>query len=83
MATFTLVTANLEALQYIPCIWYPIQSQNHKVQALIDSNSKIIVMTPAYIAKLGFIIQKTSIGAQKIDGLLLETYGIALTRFLV
>ena len=40
-------------------------------------------MILAYIAELGFTTQKTSVGAQKIDGLLLETYGMASTRFLV
>ena len=40
-------------------------------------------MTPAYVAELGLTTQKTSIGAQKIDGLPLETYNMALTRFSV
>ncbi len=38
-------------------------------------------MTPAYAAKLGLTTRKTSIGAQKIDGLPLETHGMALARF--
>ncbi len=38
-------------------------------------------MIPAYITKLGLTTQNTSVGAQKIDGLLLKTHGIiALTR---
>ena len=40
-------------------------------------------MTPAYAAELGLTTRKTSVGAQKIDGLPLETYGMALTRFSV
>lgn len=40
-------------------------------------------MTSAYIIKLGLTIQKTSIGASKINGLLLETYGMVLNRFLI
>ncbi len=33
-------------------------------------------MTPAYATKLGFSARKTNVGAQKIDGLSLETYGM-------
>ena len=49
----------------------------------MDSDSKVKAITPAYTVKLGFITQKTSVRAPKIDGLLLETYGIALSRFSV
>ncbi len=34
-------------------------------------------MTPAYVAELGLTTRKTSVGAQKIDGSPLETYGMA------
>ncbi len=38
-------------------------------------------MTPAYVVKLDLTTQKTSVGAQKIDGSPLETYGMASARF--
>lgn len=38
-------------------------------------------MILVYKAKLGFTTQKTSIGAQKIDDIALETYSMALARF--
>ncbi len=38
-------------------------------------------MTPAYTAKLGLTIWKTSVRAQKIDGSILKCYDIALARF--
>ncbi len=38
-------------------------------------------MTPAYATKLGLTTQKTSVKAQKIHGLPLETYGMASARF--
>ncbi len=41
------------------------------------------MMTLAYIAELGFTTQKTSVGAQKIDGSSLETYSMASTSFLL
>ncbi len=40
-------------------------------------------MTSAYAAKLSFTAQKTSIGAQKIDGSLLKTYSMVLASFLL
>ncbi len=38
-------------------------------------------MIPAYSAELDFITQKTNIGAEKIDGLSLQTYGMASASF--
>ena len=40
-------------------------------------------MTLAYASKLGLQMEKTDVGAQKIDGLLLETYGIVIAAFRV
>ncbi len=38
-------------------------------------------MTPAYVAELGLITRKTSVGAQKIDSSPLETYGMVSASF--
>ncbi len=38
-------------------------------------------MNPAYAAELGLTARKTNVGAQKIDGSPLETYGMASTSF--
>lgn len=51
--------------------------------ALIDSSSKVNTMTPAYAKKPGLRIQKTNIGAQKIDRSTLEIYGIVIASFQV
>ena len=40
-------------------------------------------MSPADAKKLGFKTQKTNIGAQKIDGFTLETFGIVIADFRV
>lgn len=40
-------------------------------------------MTPAYAVKLGLTIWNTSIGTQKIDGLLLKINDMVLTRYLL
>ncbi len=65
------------------CIRYPVQSQNNQVQALIDSDSEDNAMTPAYATKLGVITRKISVGAQKINGLPLKTYGMVSASFLL
>ena len=40
-------------------------------------------MNPAFARKLGLHIQKTNIGAQKIDGSTLETFGMVIADFQV
>ena len=79
------VTASLEALQRVPCIQYPIQFKENqpKVKALIDSGNEINTMTPAYVTKLSLNTQETSVGAEKIDGSPLKTYGMVSATFLL
>ena len=80
------MTASPEAntLQYVLCIHYPVQFQGGQatnVRALIDSGSEVNIMNPAFEAKLGLSIRPIGIGAQKIDGSALRTYGMAIVRF--
>ena len=48
---------------------------------MLDSGSKINVMNPVFARKIGFYIQKTNVGAQKIDGSTLETFGMVIADF--
>ena len=52
---------------------------------VLNFRSKINTMTSAYIAQLGFKVQRTNVGTQKINGSLLVTCGmvIAFSRFLI
>ena len=70
-------------LQRIPYIHYPIWFKKKKVQALIDSGSEFNAMTLAYAAKLDLGVRETDIGAQKIDGSTLDTFGMVLADFQV
>ena len=54
------------------------QSQE-QVKALLNSSSKVNIISPAFAQKLSLYIQKTNIGAQKINGSALETFGIVIT----
>lgn len=56
--------------------------KNHiKVQALINSDSEVNIMTSAYVAILGLRVCSIDIGAQKIDRFILLTYGMVLANF--
>ena len=73
-------------LDRVPCIHYPVQfrkDQGAIIQALIDSGSEVNAMTSAYARKLGLWTQRTDVGAQKIDGSLLKTYGMVIAAFQV
>ena len=52
-----------------------------EVRALIDLQSEVNAMAPAYAKKLDLRVRKTDVEAQKIDGSTLETYGIVIAGF--
>ena len=84
----SVIEASKEAQEVIldrmPCIHYPVQFRKDKgatIQALIDLGSKVNAMTPAYAKQLGLQIQKTDVGAQKIDSSSLQTFGMVIAGF--
>ena len=73
-------------LDQVLCIHYPIQFRIDKgatIQALINSGSKVNTMTSAYTKQLGLRTRKTDVGAQKIDELSLNTFGMVVASFQV
>ena len=70
-----------EVVVRVPCIHYPVQFQKKQVRALLDSGSEVNAMNPNYARKLGLKIRRTNIGAQKIDGSALETFGMVIADF--
>ena len=50
---------------------------------MFDNNSKINGISPTYIKKLGLHIQKTNVGAQKIEGSALKIFGMIIADFQV
>ena len=79
------VTDGGEEVERISCIHYPVlfQEGQKQVRALLDSGNKVNIMSLANIKKLGLKTWKTNIGAQKIDGSNLETFGIVIADFQV
>ena len=53
------------------------------VLALFDSGSKVNAIYLTFAKELGLPIRPTDVGAQKIDGTMLDTYGIVVIAFLV
>ena len=49
--------------------------------ALLDLGNDVNVIHPTFAKKLGLVIQTTNVGAQKIDGITLETYGMMVATF--
>ena len=74
-----------EVIIRVPCIHYPVrfQEDQEQVRALLDSGSKVNAMSPAYAERLGLKTRKTNVGAQKIDGSALETFGMVIADFQV
>ena len=74
----------------VPCIYYPIQFQENQgqesqeqVRALLNSSSKVNAISPAYVERLGLKTWKTNVGAQKIDGSILENFEMVIADFQV
>ena len=92
MATFSSLTgANRDApkmrvLERVLYICYLVQfckDKGKNVLALLDSGSKINVMTLAYAAHLDLNVRVTHVNVQKIDSLSLATYNIVIAAFQV
>ena len=76
--------AKVKVLDRVPCICYLVQFRKDKgkdVLALLNSESKINAITPAYTAHLGLKVRVTNVDAQKIDGSSLATYDIVIAAF--
>ena len=78
--------AREEALKRVPCIHYPVQfkdTDRAPMQALIDSGSEVNAIHPSFVKQLGLSIRPTDVGAQKIDGTILDTHGMVVAAFSV
>ena len=78
-------TSRKTTFEQVPCIQYPVQfyqkndkDEDKDVRALIDLGSEVNAMYPAYATKLGLRTRKIDIGAQKIDGSHLDTFGMVI-----
>lgn len=51
------------------------------VLALFNSGSEVNAIYPTFAQEIGLLIRPTDVGAQKMDGNPLNTYGIVVTAF--
>ena len=86
----TLVS--VKELEQVTCIQYPITfpgrvtqdgSALHPVSALLDLSNEVNPIHVAFVERLGLVMRATNVGAQKIDGTTLETYGMVVAAFSV
>ena len=71
--------AELERLSYI---WYSVIFKD-QTEALLDFESEVNAISPAFASQFGLKIWKTNIRAQKINGTTLETCEIVVSTFSV
>ena len=64
-------------------IRYPIIFQKQFILALLNSKSKVNAIYPNFTKELGFPIRLIDIRVQKIDGTILDIYGIVIATFLM
>ena len=83
MATSGPVTDASEKVVKVPCIHYLVGFQENQelLKALLNNGSKVNVISPAYVERLGLKIRKTNIRAQKIDGSVLEIFRMVIADF--
>ena len=79
----TAVASKEAILERVSCIRYSVQFQKDRdnTQALLDLGSEDNAMNPAYAKKLGLRVRQTDVGAQKIDGSHLDTFGMVIAGF--
>ena len=82
-----MTIAREKTLEHILCIHYLVQfkkdTSKAQVQALINSESEVNTIHPTFAKQLGLPIRPTDIGAQKIDGIILDTHGMIVVAFSV
>ena len=74
-----------KTLEHVSYIYYLVQFKKNKapVQALIDLESEVNAIHLSFANQLGLPIRPTDVGAQKIDGTMLDTHGIVVVALSV
>ena len=72
-------------LTQVPCIRYLITFRKKSVSmsALLDSGSEVNAIHPTLARKLGLPVRPTDVGRQKVDGTMLDIFGMVVTAFSV
>ena len=70
-------------LARVPCIRYSITYRKKfvTVSVLLDSGSEVNAIHPTFARELELPIRLTDVGVQKINGTMLDTFGMVVTAF--
>ena len=70
-------------LLQVLCIRYPINFKKKSMSVLLDLGSKVNIVHLIFAKELGLSIRSTGVGAQKIYGTMVDTYGMIVAAFSV
>ena len=70
-------------LTRVPCIHYLIKLREKSVLVLFNLGSKVNVIHLTFAKELSLFIRATDVKAQKIDGTILDIYGMVVAAFLM
>lgn len=70
-------------LERVSCIYLSVHFKKNQAEiwVLLDFDNKINTITLTYIIKLGFKIQQTNVGAQKIHDSIFKIFKIVMANF--
>ena len=86
------ILVSVKKLEQVTCIQYLIAFPGSVTQdglaldlvlALFNSGSEVNAIYSAFAERVGLVVKVTNVGAQKIDGTILETYGMVVAAFSV
>lgn len=81
LAISVLVINSSKKIVKMLCTYYLVQFEKKQRKTLFNSRNKVNAMSPDIVEKLGPQVWKTNIGVQKIDGSMLEIFGIVIANF--
>lgn len=81
LATFTLITTSLKALEKIFCIQYQVKFLSKSSGTLANSDGELYAMTLDFATKLELIPKIINVGKQKIISTQLQMYGMITAVF--
>ena len=81
----SMIGTREEALKCVPYIHHLVQIKRDttQVQTLINSKNEINIIYPTFTKQLGLPIQPIDVRAQKVNGTILDIYGIVVATFSV
>lgn len=71
-----------EKLEQVPCVQYFVTFKNQN-EALLDSRSKVNIMSQTFASQIGLKTWRTDVAARKINVTTLETYKMVVFSFFV